>query len=164
MGYTTDFYGDVEVDPPLNEKEIQFLNKFNQTRRMERNNGPYFVDGTGFMGQGLDPDVIDGNRPPAGQPGLWCQWVPSEDGTRIKWDQGEKFYDPADWMEYIIDHFLKPGAVGALHNGNELEGFTFDHVVSGTIEAQGEDPDDRWLLIVDNNLVKVKSGTWVWEG
>ena len=26
-GYSTDFYGEVEVYPPLNEKEIEFLNR-----------------------------------------------------------------------------------------------------------------------------------------
>lgn len=46
MGYTTTFEGSVSVVPPLNDQEIEFLNKFAETRRMRRNSGPYFVDGT----------------------------------------------------------------------------------------------------------------------
>ena len=67
MGYTTDFSGRVEITPPLNQAEIDFLKKFNNTRRMDRHNGPYFVDATGVAGQDDMPDVIDHNRPPQGQ-------------------------------------------------------------------------------------------------
>ena len=50
MGYTSYFSGSVEVVPSLSQQEIDYLKKFNKTRRMNRLNGPYFVDGTGFMG------------------------------------------------------------------------------------------------------------------
>ena len=149
MGYTTDFSGQVNVDPPLNQAEIEYLNKFNRTRRMKRGKGPYFVDGSGWYGQGLDADVTDYNNPPAGQPGLWCQWRPTDDGTAIEWDGGEKFYNSVEWMEYLIEHFLKPGAVAA----NELSFLQANHVLNGTIKAQGEDMDDRWKLVVTDNVV-----------
>ena len=71
MGYTTDFTGSIAISPPLNAEEIAYLHKFNETRRMDRKNGPYFVDGTGDYGQGRDPDIRDYNKAPAGQPGLW---------------------------------------------------------------------------------------------
>ena len=35
----------------------------------------------------------------------------------------------------------------------EFARFTFDHTVNGTIEAQGEDPDDAWTLTVTENVV-----------
>jgi hypothetical protein len=63
MGYTTDFSGKIQIEPPLNKEEIQYLRKFNETRRMHRKNGPYFVDGAGFMGQSQEADVLDYNRP-----------------------------------------------------------------------------------------------------
>lgn len=81
MGYTTEFYGAVEVQPPLNEKEIEYLKKFADTRRMDRRNGPYFVEGSGFCGQGSDSDIYDYNRPPPGQPGLGAN------GNRLKMEQ-----------------------------------------------------------------------------
>jgi hypothetical protein len=154
----------VEVTPPLNEHEISYLTSFNETRRMARKKGPYFVGGTGFHGQGNDDDIENFNGS-GEQPGLWCQWVPSQDGTLIEWDQGEKFYSSAEWMKYLIDNFLKPGAVASqnlaasIEQDPRFEHFTFDHVVNGEIEAQGEDHEDKWKLIVQDNKVSVASAT-----
>jgi len=148
MGYSTYFTGRIEISPPLNPEEIAFLQKFNETRRMDRDKGPYFVDGSGDYGRRQDPDVRNFNNPPEGQPGLWCQWMPTEDGTAIEWDEGEKFSNSAEWMKYLVDHFLKPGCLAAA----ELPFLQANHVCNGTIEAQGEDAGDRWDLIVMNNI------------
>jgi hypothetical protein len=149
MGYTTEFSGQIDVVPPLDKDEIAFLKKFNQSRRMDREKGPYFVDGTDSYGQGRDADIRNYNEPPEGQPGLWCQWVPTECGCAIEWDGGEKFYDSAEWMKYIVEHFLKPGAL-AIGKVPAIKG---GHVLNGEIMAQGEDSDDRWKLIVKDNVV-----------
>jgi len=58
---------------------------------MLRTNGPYYIGG-GDFGQARENDIIDYNRPPEGQPGLWCQGVASEDGTEIHWNGAKKFY------------------------------------------------------------------------
>jgi hypothetical protein len=161
MGYDTEFTGHVTVTPPLNPHEIAYLRKFADTRRMDRTNGPYYVDGTGSYGQGRDADILDHNQPPAEQPGRWCGWVPTDDGMAIEWNGVEKFYGAAEWMTYLVDHFLKPDAVaqqrmasGELANPPAgFEHFAFNHVVNGTIDAQGEDPDDTWQLVVKDNEV-----------
>ena len=156
MGYTTDFAGSVTLVPPLNEHEVTYLQKFASSRRMDRERGPYFI-GSGMCGQGRDDDIRDYNRPPAGQPGLWCKWEPSEDGTTIGWNGAEKFYDSEDWMRYLIDTFLRSGAALQQELRNSVPGraypeefshFTFDHVVNGEIVAQGELEEDSWILIV----------------
>jgi hypothetical protein len=77
---------------------------------MHREKGPYFVGGGGFAGPDIEPDVIAGSDPPPEQPGLWCQWVPSEDGSAIGWDEEEKFYDAERWLAYLVDTFLAPDA------------------------------------------------------
>lgn len=149
MGYTTIFGGSVAVDPPLNEAEVSYIEAFAATRHMDREQGPYFVDGS----HGRDESgVRDSNRPDASQPGLWCQWVPTEEADGLEWDGGEKFYDAAEWMQYLIDHFLRPGAHAQGKPG--FEEFSFDHVVDGTINAQGEEAEDIWRLAVVNNRVK----------
>ena len=58
-------------------------------------------------------------------------------------------------MAYLIEHFLRPGAAAATSGDPQFSGFTFDHTLTGEIEAQGEDPDDRWLLRVTENRVSV---------
>jgi hypothetical protein len=108
MGYTTEFDGSVSISPPLNAHEIAYLRKFATSRRMDRARGPYFVDGSGPFGQGHDDDIRDFNKPPGGQPGLWCRWEPTKDGTAITWSGVEKFYNSEEWMTYLIDLFLKP--------------------------------------------------------
>jgi hypothetical protein len=146
------------------------LRKFAGSRRMSRANGPYFVDGNeDDLGQAMtswrtlriatglhtvdEPDeVYDHNRPPEGQPGLWCQWVPTDDGTVIKWDQDEKFYSSAEWMTYLIAHFIGSNPIA---KRLDSEGFAFlqGHVCNGEIYADGEDSDDNWRLrVVDNEV------------
>lgn len=170
MGYTTDFEGSVTVTPPLNAHEIAYLKRFAESRRMHRQNGPYFI-GSGFYGQGDDPDIVDNNQNPPEQFSLWCDWEPTEDGTTIGWNGTEKFQNSPQWMTYLIDTFLKPGAAVTAEMASPVLGrvypdefahFTFDHVVEGTIEAQGEDADDRWRLVVTANVVTVQQARIVW--
>ncbi len=146
MGYTTFFKGSIDIEPPLNVDEINYLTAFSHSRRMKRDQGPYYV--------GSEEDgVLDYNRSPDCQPGLWCQWIPCEDGKSLVWDEGEKFYESALWMAYVIDHFLAPDAIAKQANPAEFAKFV-PHTLNGEIEAVGEDPDDRWLLEVVDNTVK----------
>ena len=162
MGYTTEFYGQVSIDPPLNETEIKYINKFAETRRMDRENGPYFVGGTGDFGQGHDADIRDHNRPPEGQPGLWCQWIATEDGEYIEWDGGEKFYNAAEWMQYIIDHFVGENPLAKLNQPGYFN-FLQGHKVNGEIFAEGEESGDHWKIIVENGIVRTVEGQVVYD-
>lgn len=150
MGYTTTFDGEVTIDPPLNQEEIQFLTEFSQSRRMDRKEGPYELE---------DRNVLNPNKPPEGQPGLWCQWIPTDDGKYIVWDGGEKFYNSVEWMQYLIDHFLKPNAIAK----DTLPFLQANHTLNGEIFAQGEEPDDVWKLVVTDNVVKYKQGRIVYD-
>ena len=154
MGYTTEFVGGIEINPPLSETEIEFINKFARTRRMKCEQGPYYVDRGGYAGQDHGPDVIDYNKPPDDQPGLWCHWESTPDGEEIGWNGGEKFYNSAEWMQYIIDHFLGNNPIAQ----SELP-FLTGHILNGKIIAQGEDTEDRWILYVKDNKVSVEEIT-----
>ncbi len=154
MGYQTEFYGDFDVTPALNPEEVKYLLAFSNSRRMARKSGPYIVEGSdmGFVSSGGDSDVLNGNEPPPGQPGLWCQWIPNEEGTEISWDGGEKFYEAEKWIKYLIEHFLKPGCIAK----EQLPFLQANHMVSGVIEAKGEEHGDNWNLIVDENEVRTQ--------
>lgn len=130
MGYTTELEGEFRVDPPLPPERVRYLRRFNETRRMKRSasalegvadpireavglplgpDGAYFVGSDDRYGQDMDhASVVDENRPPSGQPGLWCGWRASDDGSAIRWDGVEKFYYYAEWLQYLVDHFLRP--------------------------------------------------------
>lgn len=144
MGYSTQFTGTLTITPPLNPHEIDYLDRFSDVRHMNRTNGPYYI--------GRDEaDVLNGNQPPAGQPGLWCDWSATPDGTGLHWTGAEKTYNTVEWVQYLIDHFLKAGAAAAGQVG--FGPFTFDHVVSGEVHAQGDTADDAWTLVVADNVV-----------
>lgn len=149
MGYSTDFAGEFKLNKKLDDKLYAFLIKFNQTRRMKRKindiygkEGEFFVDSKAECGQDWDnPNVVDSSEPPSTQPGLWCQWVPTEDRQYIEWDGGEKFYNFVEWIMYIIEKILKP-------NG---------YILNGEVKWQGEEFDDRGKIIIKNNKVKTKA-------
>lgn len=166
MGYNTDFSGAFKVEPPLSNEMFEFLTGFAETRRMARDvdtikkidpewekhcffgelgdQGAYYLvpNYKQNMGQVHDESIIDFNCPPKGQPGLWCQWIPS-DAEHIEWDQTEKFYHYVEWLEYIIDHFLAP------------KGYT----LSGTVYWRGDDFEDAGAIEVSDNHV---SATGIW--
>lgn len=147
MGYSTDFRGRVEIRPPLNPTEVEYLRRFSETRHVHRPQGPYFVEGLGTA----EPGGVDHNRTGLGQPGFNCDWTASPDGTAIVWIEIEKSHDATAWIRYLIEHFLAPGAHAQGEPG--FEGFSFDHVTNGVIHAQGEDPTDRWQITVTDNTV-----------
>lgn len=146
MGYSTDFEGAIEIVPPLNEAEVKYLNQFFDVRHMERTKGPYFV--------GSDSsDVTENNYPPAGQPGLWCDLMVSEDGTALEWNGNEKSYDLAEWVEYVINHFLKPNAIAKDSDMNFQFLAEDGHVLNGVLDASGEEAGDIWRIVVKDNIV-----------
>jgi len=87
--------------------------------------------------------VLDQNSPASTQPGLWCQWVLSKDGTELKWDGGEKFYEYVAWMEYLIANFFIPWGIK----------------LNGKITWSGEDSEDLGVIKVVNNKVTAKEAT-----
>jgi hypothetical protein len=154
----------VEVTPAfwalfgLKPEHAAYLVQFTETRRMKRDpakaaripdpvreavglplgeEAAYFVGGKGVFGQDPDESILDDNEPPAGQPGLWCQWQSSEDRTAIIWGGGEKFYAYVEWLEYLIEHFLTP----------------WGYILNGEMKWQGEDEADRGTITVKNNRV-----------
>jgi hypothetical protein len=128
-------------------------NPFAKTREeIYGNEGEYFVGGQGSYGQENDKSVIDHNLPPGqnnwscnvenGQPGLWCQWILSSDGTTLEWDGGEKFYNYVEWLQYLIKHFFEPWGIKLI----------------GEITWNGEDREDIGKIVVDENNVTVLNG------
>lgn len=171
MGYSTDFEGAIEITPPLNPQEIEYLRRFADTRHMDRARGPYFAPGD--FGHGDESDVRGQNAPDAGsgQPSLWCNFVSTEDGTALVWNGNEKTYDAEAWIAYLIDTFLKPRAavqreLTAPQPGRFYDPafahFTFNHVLNGTLNAEGEGTEDLWRIVVTDNTVRRQNAEIVW--
>jgi hypothetical protein len=161
MGYSTEFSGHFTITPPLNAAEVDYLRKFSDSRRFRRDaspdGAPYAVEPSDFTLTGSEAAELRAsggnyNGTPDGQPGLWCDWWPTTDGTAYVWNGSEKTYASAAWLRYLIEHFLGPD--GAAKGQPGFEAFTFDHVLNGVVQAQGDDGDDRWALIIEDNTVE----------
>jgi hypothetical protein len=141
---------------------------FSETRRMKRDarkasefvdpvreavglpigiQGGYYVSARGFAGQDRDSSIVDYNVPPQGQPGLWCQWEPNDDGTEIEWNGAEKFYDYIEWINYLIAHFLT----------------RWGYKLNGEVEWQGGRRDDLGKIVIVDNVIQIKRGRIVYE-
>jgi hypothetical protein len=153
MGYTTDFSGAFQLDRELTDAQVEYLLKFSNTRRMKRDplslevlpdplrekvglpigkDAEFYVDDSN-MG------VLEINYPPSTQPGLWCQWIVGDDNQTICWDGGGKFYNYVEWLEYIIENFLK----------------RWDYTLNGEVGFQGEEFEDRGTIKVVDNAITV---------
>lgn len=161
MGYTTIFDGTFHLNKRLLDSEAIYLFEFSRTRRMKRNPAilqsipdpartavglPVGEEGCYFVNEKWDEDsevsVVNYNRPPKTQPGLWCQWIPTADGGGIQWSGTEKFYDYVEWLQYIINNFLQP----------------WDYVLNGEVNWQGEREEDIGTIVVASNLIILPEG------
>ena len=164
MGYDTYFNGSLKFNKPVENWLVEYINKFNKTRRMKRDNakikelypdwkklcfagnlgedGEYFVGGVGYYGQDSDGSVLDKNDPARTQPGLWCSWIIGGNNEELEWDGNERFYDYVEWLEYMIDNFFAP----------------LGYALDGTISWEGEECDDFGNIHVNNNIVRVEYG------
>lgn len=154
MGYTTDFNGQFTLNKKLDDETYDLLIGLNETRRMKRNvdpkygcDGEFYVENRNNFGQDREGNIVDYNTPPRTQPGLWCQWRPTEDRLQLEWDQGEKFYGYVEWIVYLIDKILAPRG----------------YVLNGIVNWSGEEMGDIGSIIVEENKVRTVEGEYLNE-
>lgn len=153
MGYTTDFLGHIDIKPGLNEAERAYLSAFSLTRRYDRGKGPYYVPPNPYADEsGRDP-LGRRSIPPWGQPGLWCRWVPCWDGCCLALDGEEKIYDPTQWLDYLINHFLVPGAEASRSGEAAFDEFTFDHRLDGLVVGCRRDNKQLFAIRVEDSVI-----------
>jgi hypothetical protein len=118
MGYSTNFRGELEFDKTLTKDMVDTYNKFANTRHE------------------------DGYKP-NGKPSIWLQWEITEENGKyfLIWDEGEKFYNYVEWLEYVIKYVFK---------GWGLK-------LNGSFEWRGDEWEDTGQIIVKDNVVVVES-------
>jgi hypothetical protein len=108
MGYTTEFYGDLEVSPALSPITVAEFNEFCSQRH---------------EGGGVEP----------GDPqySIWCDWEVSADGTAISWNGSEKSYAMDDWLPWLLARFCRGHKVnGVIEASGEEQGDLWAIVVT----------------------------------
>lgn len=164
----TRFTGEFTIDPPLRPHHLNYLKRFSRTRRVKRNeeitemipdywrhavNLPLGEEGEYFVGldgrDRIDSAVINYDLPPGygkeprqliRQPGLWCDWEPSDDGVSLRWNNSDQFLHYLQWLKYLIEHFIK----------------RWGYTINGTVCWHGEWSKDHGFIQVDNNIISVK--------
>lgn len=151
MGYNTWFDGSIEVKGATRE-QIALLKGLHATRRMKRKlpdeygvEGEFYVSGSGHFGQEHEPNVLDYNRPPSTQPGLWLPWEFDDESSSLSIPDDGKHYYSIDWLVYLRDRVLK---------GCEL---------FGTVIWFGEDREDFGRIEVIGNVIHVYRGRMKFE-
>ena len=143
MGYTTDFQGQLNFDRVLTNEEVNYIKKFNDSRRMKRdvsklyelykgeggnpflpkeetygNEGEYFVGGTGEYGQDRDDSVIDVNQ----SPGSVIKGKDEDFGTY--WERHTKqiqggLCQPGLWCQWTVEQQFEGGEYVLVWDGGE---------------------------------------------
>lgn len=106
MGYNTDFSGNFNLHPAINSEQKKIYDDFQNKRH----------------------DYTD-------KPGLYCQWVISDDGKSLEWDGGEKFYNYIEWLEFINNTFFKQWKIS----------------ITGFIQWDGDDFGDSGIIYISKN-------------
>lgn len=100
-----------------------------------RFDGQFTFDADPTVSVVRDINALQSMDSPEGAPSSYCQWVVSEDLRGIKWDGGEKFYEYADWLQWIIDNILKPANLS----------------IRGSVHWRGEDATDSGHIVVEGD-------------
>lgn len=175
MGYSTDFEGKLKIEPALKQEQINYINKFSETRRMKRNaqiaaglpdpvrleaglpighEGAYYVGASGDFGQEKDASIIDYNRPPG-----------NEDMVSIGKIDIDKT-QPSLWCQWVVS---EDGTELSWDGGEKFYRYVqwLEYLIlhffsewgvklNGEISWRGEDSGDEGTIIVENNKVSTK--------
>lgn len=123
MGYTTKFEGEFTVVSQKTNEPAEFLISNIQNS----------IDNH-YMSDNWRSEKTRGN-----EPATYCQWILKRKNNTytIGWDEGEKFYEYKEWLQYILDTHLIP----------------FGLSLSGNVRYQGEELGDSGILTIKNDKV-----------
>lgn len=154
MGITTYFDGAFTLEPALTRDQVRTIKQVSKHRHSNDSHPfepvdlvaqvPYEMPARGVKlapvtreratsGAEYDGDM-EGSERAWPFPSIWCDWEVSEDGTRLRWNEGEKFYNYEGWLRFLIAQFLVPWEVTI---SGRVEFCREDDEVSGSLCALG---------------------------
>lgn len=110
MGYHTYIDGSFSIEPPLTPEQTKELLDFCKQRH---------------------------NSPPL--PWYYCNWTPSEDGSKLTDETNEgSNYNYVEWLEYIVEEFLEP----------------WGRYLNGQVDWEGEENGDSGTIYAKDNQIE----------
>ena len=177
MGFSTKYLGRLDIEPRLNPAEVEWLSAYAEIDRRYFSD-PYEVPmnprafvieqerrrdqerqrlRSGKKRRGVATRDFTTLSPGDGSPHPHLDWKPCPSGCCLDWDsRTEKSRMAEEWLQYLIDHFLRPGAKARTSGRPDFERFTFDHVVNGTIAAERDDTRQLWLIRCKDNEISTE--------
>ena len=170
MGFSTKYLGRLDIEPRLNQAEVQWLTAYaeldrryftdpyevpmnprafriEQDRRREERAQDRETAVPKRARRAKDPEPFSTLTPRDGSPYPHLDWRPCPEGCCLAWDSStEKSRMAEAWLQYLIDHFLRPGAIARTSGRSDFDAFTFDHTLNGVIAAQRDDTRELWLI------------------
>lgn len=161
MRYPIQFDSHLTLDRPLSPQHLAYLNQFVQIRRVALSvehlqaipdplreavglplgeEGAYFVDLDFDHERLLEPMVLNINKPPHGQPSLWCAWRFDLGGASLSYSDSYNLYRCYVWLQYLLEHFLLP----------------WGYRVHGEIYWQGAEAADHGKITAHGNTLDIQ--------
>lgn len=114
MGYNNDFYGEFRINKPLDAETKALLKKIY--------------------------DQGDNQAPVSKYNQNSCGWIYDEINQSLVWDEGEKFNEYIEWIQYLVEQILMPRG----------------YIVNGGVEWQGEERDDQGRILIEDNNIRIQ--------
>ncbi len=133
--HDTVFLGRIEVRPPLNAAERDYLGE---------------LAGSNGTLRGTPTGRGDDNVPFA-----HLAWEPCAAGCCLTWSGQERTPNMQLSLRFLVEHLLKTGARAAGHK--RFEDFTCDHVLDGTVVGRRHDDERVYVAEVVANRVGGRS-------
>lgn len=150
--------GRIAVDPGLDARELAYLAAFCESRRWDRDGGPYAVP-PNPLAECVDAavEMEAFTRPAAGQPSLTCAWLPDESGLALVPRAAVAAADDVGaWLTYLLDHFLGSRGTRAAAVASGVPRFGA-HTLTGAVAiADGSSGALDALVVVDGGLRRVR--------
>jgi len=178
MGFSTTFLGRLDIEPRLNRAEVEWVTAYAELDRR------YFTDPYEVRKEPLSfrleqerkrdeqrrqasartrrrgaaaRDPFTTLTPDDGTPYPHLDWMPCPLGCCLTWDsRTEKSRMAEAWLQFLIDHFLRPGAHALASERADFAEFTFDHVLNGVIAAERDDTRELWLIRCRDNEISTQ--------
>ena len=156
MGLHIELMGRISVTPRLNPGEVEYLRALAWAGPARDGTDPYAVPAhprLDVLLRKADPGS-DRRLRVDGEPPMGCGWSPCVRGCCIAWSGQEKFYYPADWLRFLVEHLLGPDARAKGEVSPDLDGFTFDHSLDGVVAVSCAETEEFWLIVAKDNEIE----------
>lgn len=155
VGFDTKYLGFLTITPPLNEDEVTWLRAWAEWIGVSDRDDLYDVppNPRAAVAALFDRSAHGAVASSALAPRAVGDWRVGTDGTFLRWEEQERSNNGELCISFLIDHFLRDGALAASSGHPAFTRFTFDHELDGVIAAERNDLSQLYLIEVARNEV-----------